>query len=89
MLDEKTILLLAKEWNNTTWQEVSSIYVSNDLGESFSQVWTTARIVEHIDIWTPRYQENGSVYVLGSNESNSSLLNITGCRLIFQGHVRE
>ena len=66
--DEHTIYLLVKEWNNTTWQEVSSIYVSTNLGESFSSVWTTARTISHIDIWTPRYVENGQIYVQMDNE---------------------
>tara|TARA_S200000501_G_scaffold328951_1_gene329214 strand:+ start:400 stop:2865 length:2466 start_codon:yes stop_codon:yes gene_type:complete len=66
--DENTIYILAKEWNNITFQEVSSIYISNNLGNSFTKVWTTSRSLEHIDIWTPRYQENGLVYLLIDNE---------------------
>ena len=66
--DEHTIYLLAKEWNNTTWQEVTTIYVSTDLGVSFDNVWTTALSVNNIDIWTPRYLENGSVFVLMNDE---------------------
>ncbi len=65
---ENTIFLLAKEWNNTTWQEVSSIYVSTDLGETFTKEWTTARTVSHIDIWTPRYQENALIYIQMDDE---------------------
>ena len=47
---------------------MSSIYVSTDLGETFTKEWTTARTVSHIDIWAPRYLANGSIFIQMDNE---------------------
>ena len=82
--DQHTIYLLAKEWNYSTWQEVSSIYVSTDFGESFTKEWTTARTVSHIDIWSPRYLDNGSIFIQMDNEI---FLNVSPAPTIESGDV--
>jgi hypothetical protein len=55
----KTIYLLAREWDQISWQSVTSIYRSTDHGNSFTQVTTYEEAIygsiDGFDLWAPRY----------------------------------
>ena len=57
------IYILAQEWDYDQWMAVSKIYVSYDLGESFTPLVAFPYGANNLDIWTDRYS-NGDVFVM-------------------------
>lgn len=66
----KTIYILAMEWDYINWNKVTTLYVSNNKGVSFSEIASYGEpsygSEENFDIWTDRYG-SGTVYLLENN----------------------
>ena len=81
---EKTIFLLAYEWDYTNWNAITSIYISHDHGESFSQIDTFAEAIygnnSRFDIWTQRYTESEAFLI--NNNDLYTLDKTTGSRTL-------
>ncbi|MEA3495233.1 MAG: hypothetical protein U9R42_04275, partial [Bacteroidota bacterium] len=69
-----SIYLLAKEWDYTNWDPMTSVYRSTDFGISFTQIASfdkaTYGDVNKFDIWADKYNSD-KVYLLENNNIHS------------------
>ncbi len=65
------IYVLGNEWDWTNWKSITSIYMSNDYGENFRQIYNSEINTALCDIWCDDYT-NGTVYFV-HNDTLSSI----------------
>ncbi|MAX82471.1 MAG: hypothetical protein CL843_20115 [Crocinitomicaceae bacterium] len=65
--DNENIYLLIQEWDYTNWEEIISIYYSQNRGTSFSKLvsYSTNQMgsINQHDFWADRYQGNTLYYI--------------------------
>ncbi len=61
--ESNTIYVCGKEWDYDNWKIISSVYKSNDLGETFEPVRKSDMPAKYHDLWTPYYESDDVYYI--------------------------
>lgn len=77
--DKKTIYVLVQEWDYDIWAAKTSIYISENLGDTFQRVYSTSLSSSQLDIWAPKYNSESLYLVFPDSlytfDSNANIIN--------------